>query len=159
MLRTEWPGASTASMAACRTEAERQGHGDRIIHLRGDFGSVADDVEPADIVTLDRSVCCWDDPRTLIDQSASKARWLYGLVYPRDVWWVRYGWRHLSNVSQVLKRSSLRLSTPRTADIEAILARHGLRRRHHAEVGIWQIELYRRDGSWPARPPVANGST
>lgn len=136
--------ASTAYVAACRAEAERQGHGDRITHLHGDFGSVALDVEPADIVTLDRSVCCWDDPLTLIDHSAGKARWLYGLVYPRDVWWVRHGWRNLSNVRQVLKRNSLRLSTPRTADVEATLARHGFRRWHHAEVGVWQIVLFRR---------------
>jgi magnesium-protoporphyrin O-methyltransferase len=105
------------------------------------------DVEAADIVTLDRSLCCWSEPLTLIDQSASKARWLYGLVYPQDVWWVRHGWRHLSNLRQILKRSGLRLSTPRSADIEAILSHHGLRLRHRAEVGPWQIAVFGKDAS------------
>ena len=134
--------ASAAYAAACRAEAGRQGHGDRIVHLSGDFGSVADVVVPADIVTLDRSVCCWHDPLTLIDQSGAKARWLYGLVYPRDVWWVRYGWRYLSNLRQVLERSGLRLSTPRTGDVERILARHHLRPHSRTEVGVWQVAVF-----------------
>jgi magnesium-protoporphyrin O-methyltransferase len=138
--------ASSAYLAVCRSEAERQGHGDRIAHLSGDFGSVADIVGPADIVTLDRSVCCWHDPLALIDQSAAKARWLYGLVYPRDTWWVRHGWRHASNLRQVLKRSRLRLSTPRRADVEGIVAGHGLTLRHHAVTGVWQIAVFIKDG-------------
>jgi hypothetical protein len=139
--------ASAAYVAACRAEAERQGHDGRITHLSGDFGSVAHDVEAADIVTLDRSVCCWSEPLTLVDQSASKARWLYGLVYPRDVWWVRHGWRRLSNLRQMLKRSGLRLSTPRAADVEQVLSYHGLHLRHHAEVGVWQIAVFGKDAS------------
>jgi magnesium-protoporphyrin O-methyltransferase len=139
--------ASSAYVVACRAEAERQGHGDRIVHVSGDFGSVADAIEPADIVTLDRSVCCWHDPLTLIDQSAAKSRWLYGLVYPRDVWWVRYGWRYLSNLRQILKRSGLRLGTPRAVAVERMLARHGFRPRRMAVVGVWRIAVFARDAS------------
>lgn len=137
--------ASLAYVDACRREADRQGHGDRITHLNGDFGSLADKVMPADIVTLDRSLCCWHDPLRLVDDSAVKSRWLFGVVYPRDVWWVRHGWRRFSNLRQSLKRSSLRLATPRTADVEDVLARHGLRRRRHAEIGVWQVSLYGKD--------------
>ncbi len=134
--------ASPAYGAACRTEAERLGHADRIRHLSGTFASVADAVDPADIVTLNRSVCCWHDPLTLLDQAAAKSRWLFGLVYPRDVWWVRHGWRHLGNIRQVLSRSSLRLSTPRAADIEAVLGSHGLHRGSQRSVGVWQIAVF-----------------
>ena len=84
--------ASTAYAVACRDEARRLGHGDRIRHIVGDFASVVGQVEPADIVTLDRSVCCWHDMPSLVGLSAQKARQLYGLVYPRDARWVRYGW-------------------------------------------------------------------
>jgi hypothetical protein len=147
--------ASVAYVDACRREADRQGHADRIAHFSGDFGSLAGEVMPADIVTLDRSVCCWPDPLALVDQSAAASRWLYGVVYPRDAWWVRHGWRNLGNARQIVKRSGLRLSTPRTADVERILARHGLRRRRHARSGVWQIALFakdiRRDGD-PVTP-------
>jgi len=138
--------ASRAYAAACADEAERQGHGDRITHLHGDFGSVAAAVQPADIVTLDRSVCCWHDPLDLIDRSASKASWLYGLVYPRDTWWARHVWRRYGNLKQIVRRSGLRLTTPRSRDVDAILAKHGLHPHARREFGVWQIVLYAVDG-------------
>ena len=134
--------ASTAYSEACTAEAEARGHGDRIVHLTGDFASVRAAVEPADIVTLDRSLCCWHAPLELVDSSAGMARRLYGLVFPRDTWWVRYGWRTWGNARQIMKRSGLRLVTPRAADIEAILARHDLHLRHRATSGVWQVALF-----------------
>jgi magnesium-protoporphyrin O-methyltransferase len=134
--------ASAAHVAACREEAEHQGHADLIEHLMGDLGSVAGEVEPADIVTLDRSVCCWPDMPDLSERSAVKARRFLGIVYPRDVWWVRHGWRAYSNVRQVLRRNPMRVYTHRTGDVEAILARHGLERHSYTEVGVWQVVVY-----------------
>ncbi|MFV2063487.1 MAG: hypothetical protein ACC726_08230 [Chloroflexota bacterium] len=136
--------ASQAYLAACQAEAERQGHADRIIHLFGDFGAVADVVEPADIVTLDRSMCCWHDMPDLVTRSSAKARQLYGLVYPRDVWWVRHGWRLFSNFRQLVRRSPMRVFTHRTRDVEAILSRQGFDLCSHNELGVWQIAVYAR---------------
>lgn len=136
--------ASAAYAEACRAEAVARGHADRISHVVGDFSSVQAAVSPADIVTLDRSVCCWSAPLALIDDSAGMARRLYGLVYPRDTWWVRYGWRTWGNARQVIKRSGLRLTTPRRRDIEAVLARHGFRPRRQSTAGVWQIALFER---------------
>ncbi len=49
--------ASTAYLEACRQEAELRGHADRIRHIPGNFVTVAQDIPPADIVTLDRVIC------------------------------------------------------------------------------------------------------
>jgi magnesium-protoporphyrin O-methyltransferase len=65
--------ASAAYSAACAQEASARGHADRITHLVGDFSSVAHAVSPADIVTLDRSVCCWREPLVLIEDAARLA--------------------------------------------------------------------------------------
>jgi len=137
--------ASAAYVEACRDEATRLGHADRITHLTGDLVAVAADVQRADIVTLDRSLCCWHDMLSLVEASAGKSTWLYGLVYPRDTWWVRHGWRIWSNVRQMLNRTSMRVFAHRTRDVEAILARQGLMRRSYAEVGVWQVALYAKD--------------
>ena len=142
--------ASEAYLAASKTEAERLGYADRISHLFGDFASVANEVEPADIVTLDRSMCCWHDMPDLVTRSSAKARRLYGLVYPRDVWWVRYGWRLFSNVRQLVKRSPLRVFTHRQRDVEAILFTAGFTVRTYREVGVWQVALYTRSGTDPS---------
>ena len=137
--------ASAAYVAACQDEAARLGHSDRITHLTGDLAAVAADVQPADIVTLDRSLCCWHDMPSLVEASAGKTTWLYGLVYPRDTWWIRYGWRVWSNVRQMLNHTTMRVFAHRTHAVEAILARQGLTRRSYTEVGVWQIALYAKD--------------
>ena len=139
--------ASLAYQATCRAEAERRGHGERICHVFGDFGSVADTVASADIVTLDRSLCCWPDMPELVSRSAAKARRLYGLVYPRDVWWVRHGWRFASDLRQLIRRSPMRVFIHRSEEVEAIVESAGLTRHSYREVGAWQVVVYRRDVS------------
>jgi hypothetical protein len=136
--------ASGAYADACRSEAARQGHDDRIRHTVGDFASVADTVETADIVTLDRSICCWQDMPSLVDRAASKSRHLFGLVYPRDAWWVRYGWRLYSNGRNALRRNPMRVFNHRTREVEAVLNAGGLTRRSRTTVGVWQIVVYER---------------
>ena len=59
-------------------------HGSRAISP-----SVADSVEPATVVTLDKVICCYPDMVTLVRASARKATALYGIVVPRDTAWVR----------------------------------------------------------------------
>jgi hypothetical protein len=55
---------------------------------------------------------------------------------------VRYGWRSWGNLKQLIKRSGLRLATPRSAEVETVLARHGLQLRHQTTSGVWQIALF-----------------
>lgn len=138
--------ASAAYGAACREEAERQGHADRITHVVGDLVSVADRLEPADIVTLDRSLCCWPDMPSLVGRSAPLAKRVYGLVYPRDVWWVRVGWRLFSSVRRIARRHPMRVYLHRRREVEALLAAEGLAPRSYREVGVWQVAVF-------ARPP------
>src|SRR6185503_20728089 len=78
--------ASPAYVRAARAEAGRRGTLDRVEYVEGDFVAMADGVGPADIVTLDRVVCCYPDMEALVGRSADRARRLYGLVYPRDTW-------------------------------------------------------------------------
>ena len=81
--------ASRPYLAAARSEIERRGLGDRATFMHGDFVRLADQVPAADVVTLDRVICCYDDWAALVDRSTERAGRLYGLVYPRDRWWMR----------------------------------------------------------------------
>ncbi|UCC73007.1 MAG: methyltransferase domain-containing protein [Gemmatimonadota bacterium] len=45
-------------LAAARGEAERRGHAERVDLVLGDFVELAGAIEPADMVTLDRVICC-----------------------------------------------------------------------------------------------------
>ena len=74
--------ASDAYLSAAAEEAERRGQADRVRQLRGDFVELAGEVEPADVVTLDRVICCYPDMEALVGRSADRARRLYGSSIP-----------------------------------------------------------------------------
>jgi hypothetical protein len=135
--------ASRAYVSVARGEAERQGHADRVRYVIGDFVTLADEIEPADLVALDRVVCCYRDMAALVGRSASLARRRYGLVYPRDSWLGRAG-TALLNLELWLSRSPFRVYAHRTADVEAILAAHGLVKRLGRTTLVWQMAVYER---------------
>lgn len=81
--------ASAPYLAAARDEIARLGLADRATFLHGDFVGIAEEVDEADVVTLDRVLCCYTDWQLLVDRSVARARRLYGIVYPRDRWWMR----------------------------------------------------------------------
>src|SRR5689334_19226111 len=64
--------ASSAYLRAAREEAERRGHAGRISYQAGDFVAIADRVELADVVTLDRVICCYPDMEALVSRSADR---------------------------------------------------------------------------------------
>jgi hypothetical protein len=82
----------------------------------------------------------------LVSRSATLARRRYGLVYPRDSWLGRVGVAFL-NAKLCVSRSSFRAYVHRTAEVDAILAAHGLVKRLHRTTLIWQLAIYER----PAR--------
>lgn len=81
--------ASGPYVATARSEVERRGIGERAQVLHGDFVDLAEGIDPAEVVTLHRVICCYDDWRALVDRSLARAQRLYGLVYPVDRWWTR----------------------------------------------------------------------
>ena len=135
--------ASTAYIEAAQLEARRQGLADRIEFHSGDFVDLAGSLPPADIVTLDRVICCYHDMPALVGLSAARARELYALVFPRDGAWMRLALR-LLNLFERLKGSPFRSFIHPTAAVEAVLLEHGLRRQFYRRAGVWQVALYAR---------------
>lgn len=136
--------ASTAYLEACRQEAERLGHADRIRHIPGNFVELAKDIAPADIVTLDRVICCYHDMPTLISLSAQKARRLYGIVYPLDKWWIRLANLVYYNFRNWVQRNPMRLFVHPPEVVEAIIRSNGLEPRFYDVMGPWQVVVYAR---------------
>jgi SAM-dependent methyltransferase len=135
--------ASPAYLDAARAESARRGHAERARYQRGNFVELAAATEPADIVALDRVICCYHDMPALVGASAGKARRLYALVYPRDTWWIRLGVR-LLNRACALRRSAFRTFCHPTAAVEDAVRRAGLSPSFHQDVGMWQVAVYER---------------
>lgn len=135
--------ASTAYLEVAREEAAREGFGDRVTYHHGNFVDLAPSIAPADIVTLDRVLCCYHDLRGLVGSSAAKARRLYGVVYPRDPRFAPL-FAAAANLIFRLQRNPFRLFVHRTRDVEALLHAAGLERRFHRTAGLWQVAVYAR---------------
>ena len=135
--------ASTGYIETAEQEVQRRGLHDRVQFKHGDFVALAADVPPVDIVTLDRSLCCYPDMPALVGLSADRARRLYALVYPRDTWWLRAGMT-AANGLQRLRGAAFRGFVHPTQAVEAALHDRGLRRRFHRLSGIWQIVVFAR---------------
>jgi hypothetical protein len=135
--------ASTAYLSAARMEAQRRGLADLVRYHHGNFVDLAADIAPADVVTLDRVICCYHDMEKLVGLSSARARKLYALVYPRDSWWVKIGLA-LENFFFRLRRSSFRTFSHPTKAVEAILEKNGLKRHFFRQTLAWQVVVYTR---------------
>jgi hypothetical protein len=135
--------ASPAYLATARSEAQERGYGDRMRYVEGDLVEERDRVEGADLVTLDRVVCCYPDMPALVDASASRARRAYGLVYPRDNALGRLA-IGVVNLVQRIRRHPFRAFLHPTAEVEARVSRHGLTKTYHANWTVWQVALFTR---------------
>lgn len=135
--------ASAASIEVAQEEATRQGHADRITYYHGDFAELAPELPAADIVTLDRVICCYHDMPALVRLSASRARRLYGVVYPRDTWWVKL-FTLAENSGNWLRRDPFRLFVHSTRAVNALIREHGLEPAFEYQTRIWQVVLYKK---------------
>lgn len=134
---------SPAYVVVARDEAARQGVADRVSYVQGDFVELAPTVAPADLVALDRVVCCYPDMRSLVRLSAERARRRYGLVYPRDTWWIRVGSRAF-NVLSRLTRTPFRSWVHRSAEVDALIRASGFTLRYRRAGLFWQVVVYER---------------
>ena len=135
--------ASTAYIDAATEEARRQGHSDRVDIRHGNFVDIASEIEQAEIVTLDRAICCYHDMESLVGLSAAKATKLYGLVYPRNTWGARIVFSFF-NLFFRLRRNPFRVFLHPTASVDALVRRSGLERLHYQQTLVWQVVVYGR---------------
>jgi len=141
--------ASTAYLEVARQEGGRLSLSDRITYHHGDFVALAGQIPDADIVTLDRVICCYPDVRSLVLLSSAKARKYYGLVYPRSNVWLRAA-QSLLNLSYRLRKSPFRTFVHPTSVVEELLREGGFVQVYRSTTFIWQVLIYERVSPEPS---------
>ncbi|HJP90301.1 MAG TPA: methyltransferase domain-containing protein [Candidatus Limnocylindrales bacterium] len=141
--------ATAAYVEVARSEAERRGYAERTRHLVGTLADLGDTVDAADIVTLDKVVCCDPDLESLLAGVTRHARRTIGLVYPRVTWWNRLAARFFAVWGRVT-RDRTRWYLHRTARVDGLLHEAGFERRSVTETFIWQVALYVRAEPGPS---------
>jgi SAM-dependent methyltransferase len=146
--------ASPAYLAAAETEARRRGLEGRVTYRYGDAVELADDLPQVDVVTLDRVLCCYPDMPALVAASVGRTRNLYGLVFPRESWWVRIGVTAI-NLMEWARRKAFRVYLHGVSRIEDETARHGLETAYRRRTWLWEVRVFRRPSE--ASPSTLEG--
>ena len=135
--------ASQAYLDVSQSEAEKRGHNERTTYLYGDFVELSPELNDADIVALDRVICCYPDMETLVKTSTSKARKWYGVVYPKDRWYVRVGlW--LGNLYCRLRNIDFRVFAHSNQAIDKSIQEEGMELHEESSTFVWKIAVYRK---------------
>ena len=135
--------AAPAYLEVARHELRAANVLDRVDIVDGDFVRRAATIEPADIVTLDRVVCCYPDAESLVSLSADRARNFLGLVLPRDSRFIRF-WLWAENLWFWLRRSPYRAYGHSNLAIDGLVRDLGLRPIGERRTLVWRVVLYGR---------------
>lgn len=115
-----------------------RGLGERVERRVGDFVQEAGDVEPADVVVMNRVVCCYPDAEALVGAAADHARRLLVLTFPVDRWWIRWGIA-AGNAVLAIRRNTFRGYIHATQAVVSAAQRHGMRLAEQRRGFIWQV--------------------
>ena len=132
---------SEAYIEKSKEESIRLGNGDKLSHQFGDYVEEADGLGKADIITLDKVLCCYRDMRDLVARSTANATKYYGVIYPVDRWWMKW-LMNVGNVLVKLKSRKFKSYIHSTVEVEAIIAGNGFKRKFYYKNLMWQVILY-----------------
>ena len=144
--RAQCVDLSPASAAIGRAEAERQGWAANIRWREADFVTVASELEPADVVSLDRVVCCYPAYRPLLEEAAKHTRRFLALSYPRSRWFVRAAlW--VENTLRRVRGNPFRAFVHSPSALDTLLRESGFTRRYQESTLAWHADIYARDAT------------
>jgi magnesium-protoporphyrin O-methyltransferase len=131
--------AAPAYLEVARREAGAPSRSTQFV--LGDFAVIAGTLPDADVVTLDRVVCCYPDAEELLVAAAARTRQLLAFTYPRDRWYVRTMFA-LGNFWLRLTGKKFRAFVHTPERMAAVLEASGLVRATQRETLVWMLDLY-----------------
>jgi 16S rRNA G966 N2-methylase RsmD len=123
--------------------AKEAGFAGRIDRRVMDFADAAGELEAADIVIMNRVICCYPDMPRLAGAAADRTRELLVMSYPRETWWTRIAWK-LGNWALRLTRREFQVFLHPPNGILATTERHGLRTVLNQTGSFWTVAALRR---------------
>ena len=133
--------ASPAYIDLVKEEVHKNNLAEIIDFKHGDFTAIASDVDSADIVTLDKVICCYDDMSELVRLSSKLSRKIYAVIYPRDAWWTKLALLFI-NFYPIIMGSPFRVFIHPTKKVEEIIFRNGLKRDYYDTTLFWQVAIF-----------------
>ena len=116
---------------------------DRVERKVMDFAQVASEVEGADVVIMNRVICCYPDMPRLAGAAADHARQLLVMSYPTGAWWMRAGLA-VSNFMLWLLRREFHVFVHPPSEIIATTRQRGLEPVLDEQGVVWIVAAVRR---------------
>jgi 2-polyprenyl-3-methyl-5-hydroxy-6-metoxy-1,4-benzoquinol methylase len=126
---------------AAATLLREAGLEDRVERRISDFTAAAAEVEAADIVVLNRVVCCYPDMPRLAGAAADRAREVMVLSFPRRSWWTQAA---IALGNLLLRTAQFHVFVHPPARILATAEAHGLKTTHNSRGLLWQVAALER---------------
>jgi magnesium-protoporphyrin O-methyltransferase len=110
---------------------------DRARRVVADFVEEAENLEPADVVVMNRVVCCYPDMERLVTTAAGRTRRALALSFPRDRWFMRWNARLIGAWCR-FRRSDFRFFVHDPVAILATAQTEGLEPAFEDRDAAWQ---------------------
>jgi hypothetical protein len=123
------------------SEAGRRGVGDRLQSVLGNAVDVDARLPDAELVALDRVVCCYSDWAALLNVASKHCRRLLAMSYPQDRWYVRL-WVRLQNGSRRLRGNGFRTFVHPVLQMDQLLKNAGFTRVEVSDGLLWRVAIY-----------------
>ena len=123
--------------------AAQEGVADQIERKIGDFVEVQDEVDPADIVVLNKVVCCYPFMERMMGAAALKTGKYLAVVFPRETWWntLMFG---TADRFLKLRGCAFKSFVHPVDEIERVASEAGLQVRHRDNNVVWQAVVWER---------------
>jgi 2-polyprenyl-3-methyl-5-hydroxy-6-metoxy-1,4-benzoquinol methylase len=108
-----------------------------------DFAEAGAEVEPADVVVMNRVICCYPNMPKLAGAAADRARGMVVMSFPNDRWWTRLGLT-LANFGFRVVRMQFRVFLHPPDLILAAVEQHGFTTRLNERGLLWQVAALER---------------
>jgi magnesium-protoporphyrin O-methyltransferase len=135
---------SEGMIEQARLLAQKAGVRERIQYFTGDIVQQNVDVKSADIVVMDKVLCCYHDVNVLLRTVLGRVRWVLAVSYPGDTWIPTTIFKFMDWLGQV-RRWSFHPYYHDPDMIDAILKEGGLKEVASERTWIWQIRTFVRN--------------
>ena len=116
---------------------------DQVERMVMDFAQAEPEVETADVVVMNRVICCYPDMPKLAGVAANRTKGLLVMSFPNRRWWTRLGLT-VANFGFRVIRLQFRVFLHPPELIQAAVLQHGFRTRFNERGLLWQVNAFER---------------
>ncbi len=129
--------------AAARELLVEAGLTDHVERRVMDFAQAGPEVETADVVVMNRVICCYPDMPKLAGAAANRTKGLLVMSFPIRRWWTCLGLT-VANFGFRVIRLQFRVFLHPPELIQAAVQQHGFRTRFNERGLLWQVNAFER---------------